>query len=67
MNVALAILAILVLLVGVFLFSGFVWMICLGALAHIFNVPDLAIGYWASVVVAIIFSALFGGLRTASK
>lgn len=36
------------------LLNGFLWMVALGALSHIFNVPNLAIGYWSSVLVAFI-------------
>lgn len=41
------------------LFGGWVVMLCLGALAHIFGVAALAISYWASVLVSIILSILF--------
>lgn len=53
--------------VGVALLAGFIWMLCLGALSHIFDAPQLAISYWQSVCVAIIFSLLFGGITSSGK
>lgn len=53
----------LLLVVPLFLLGGFIWMICLGALSHIFDIPKLAIGYWPSVLVGVIFSLLFGGAK----
>jgi hypothetical protein len=48
---------------AVILLGGFIWMLGLGALAHIFGVSALAIGYWQSCIVALIVGILFGGLR----
>ena len=51
-------------LIVAFLFAligGYTWMICLGVLSHIFDVPSLAISYWQSVVVAFIANLLLGG------
>lgn len=45
------------------LIGGFIWMICLGALSHIFDIPKLAIGYWPSVLVAVIANFLLGAAR----
>lgn len=59
------ILGIVGIVVSAFLFGGFIWMICLGALAHIFNAPSLAISFWKSVVVGVIFAVLFGGISRA--
>lgn len=50
-------------LAPIFLFSGWVWMLGLGGLSHIFGVPELAIGYWQSVVVAMIISILIGAVK----
>lgn len=41
------------------LLGGWIVMLCLGALAHIFVVPALAIGFWQSVLVSVILSILF--------
>jgi uncharacterized MnhB-related membrane protein len=54
------ILGALILAAWLALILGSVWMICLGILSHIFNAPDLAIGYWHSVVVAFIANLLLG-------
>ena len=44
------------------LFGGWITMLCLGALAHIFSVPTLAIAYWPSVLVDVILFLLFGSV-----
>lgn len=49
----------LIILAAIIAFGGFVWMISLGALSHIFDVPRLAISFWQSVLVSIIFGLLF--------
>lgn len=43
------------------LFAGWIVMLCLGALASIFGpaAAFLAIGYWESVLVALILAILF--------
>jgi len=41
------------------LLSGWIVMLCLGALAHIFVLPWLAIGFGPSCLVALIFAVLF--------
>lgn len=41
------------------LLGGWIVMLCLGALASIFGVAALAIGFWQSVLVSIILSILF--------
>lgn len=41
------------------LFGGWIVMLCLGALASIFGVAALAIGFWQSVLVSVILSILF--------
>lgn len=56
------ILVVLGIIVPAVLFGGLVWMLALGALSHIFNVPNLAIGYWQSVLVSLIFALLFGAI-----
>lgn len=53
---------IVLVVVPVILMGGFIWMILLGALSHIFNVPNLAISFWQSVLVSLIFSLIFGSL-----
>lgn len=45
------------------LLAGFIWMIGLGILSHIFHVKNLAIGFWPSVLVAFVVNLLLGGLR----
>lgn len=42
------------------LFGGWITMLCLGALASIFDAPNLAIGYWSSVLVSLILWLLVG-------
>ena len=49
------------------LLSGFVWMIGLGILSSIFHAPNLAIGYWQSVLVAFIVNLLLGGFIRSNK
>jgi hypothetical protein len=49
------------------LFAGWITMLCLGALAAIFSAPALAIGFWPSVLVTLIFSWLFQGHSFKSK
>jgi hypothetical protein len=41
------------------LLGGWIVMLCLGALAHIFAVATLAIGFWQSCLVALILEILF--------
>lgn len=41
------------------LLGGWIVMLCLGALAHIFVVPALAIGFWQSTLVSVILAILF--------
>lgn len=47
-------------LIPAFLLGGWVTMLCLGALAHVFSVPELAISFWHSVLVSMIIGLLFG-------
>ena len=44
------------------LFAGLVWWIGLGILAGIFHAPNLAIGYWQSVVAALVVNIMLGGV-----
>lgn len=60
----LLIIFILTLFIIGFLLGGLIWMVGLGLLAQIFQAPNLAIGYWQSVVVAVIVSLLFGGFSS---
>jgi hypothetical protein len=54
-------LAVTILLLAPFLLlSGWIVMLCLGALAHIFGVAALAIGFWQSTLVSVILAILFG-------
>lgn len=46
------------------LLGGFIWMICLGALSHIFGFEKLAIAFWPSVLVSLIFNILLGRSRS---
>jgi hypothetical protein len=41
------------------LLGGWIVMLCLGALAHIFGWTALAIGFWQSTLVAVILEILF--------
>lgn len=41
--------------------GGWVTMLCLGALAHIFGLHFLAIGFWPSCLVSFILGLLFRG------
>jgi hypothetical protein len=41
------------------LLGGWVVMLCLGALAHIFGAVALSIGFWQSCLVALILEILF--------
>lgn len=52
---------ILILIIPFALLGGWIWMLGLGALSHIFDVPNLAIGFWQSVLVAFIVNLLIGG------
>lgn len=52
----------ILIIIGFILLAGLIWMIGLGFLASIFQAPNLAIGYWESVAVALIFSVLFAGV-----
>jgi len=47
-------------LAPIVLISGWIVMICLGALAHIFGAPALAIGYGPSCLVSLILAILVG-------
>ncbi len=49
------------------LISGLLWMIGLGVLSHIFQQPNLAIGYWHSVMVAFVVNLLLGGFTRSNK
>lgn len=46
------------------LIGGLIWMLGLGVLAHIFNNPDLAIGYWQSVVLAVFVNLILAGIQS---
>lgn len=54
---------VLVILLLLGLLGGFVWMIGLGILSHVFHAKNLAIGFWPSVLVAFVVNLLLGGLR----
>jgi len=54
------ILLVLIFLVPIFLLNGWIVMLCLGALSHIFGFTAIAIGFWPSVVVGIIIFILIG-------
>lgn len=41
------------------LLGGWIVMLCLGALAHIFGVAALSIGFWQSCLVALILEIIF--------
>jgi hypothetical protein len=41
------------------LLGGWVAMLCFGALAHIFGLAALSIGFWQSCLVALILEILF--------
>jgi hypothetical protein len=50
-----------IIILPIVLFGGWIVMLCLGALAHIFGpaATFLAVGYWQSCLVALIFAVLF--------
>jgi len=48
-----------IIVLPLFLLGGWIVMLCLGALAHIFGIWNLAIGFWPSLLVGIILSILF--------
>jgi len=50
-----------VLVVAGLLLGGLVWMLGLGILAHIFNAPNLAVGFWQSLLAGIVVNILLGG------
>jgi len=56
------ILLFIVLFAAAILFAGLVWWIGLGILAGIFQAPNLAIGYWQSVVAALVVNIMLGGV-----
>lgn len=58
---------VLIIFVLAALLTGFFWMIGLGVLSHIFHEPRLAIGYWQSVLVALVVNLLLGGFSRSSK
>lgn len=60
MNVAVVIILWGLFVVGVTMLCGLIWMLGLGVLAHIFNNPHLAIGYWQSVVLALFVNMILG-------
>lgn len=62
LNVIVVVAIALAILAPAVLLSGWVVMLCLGALSHIFVVPTLAIGFWPAVLVSFIISLLFGGV-----
>lgn len=55
----LAIIIVSIVALPLILFGGWVVMLCLGVLAHIFGVAALAIGFWQSVLVSLILNILF--------
>lgn len=61
------ILLFIVLFAAAILFAGLVWWIGLGILAGIFQAPNLAIGYWQSVVAAVVVSILLGGVGSINR
>lgn len=65
--VSLGVLGIIGLVGASLLLGGLIWMLCLGALGHIFQVKQLEIGYWQSVLVALIAGVLLGGISSSRK
>lgn len=59
MNFIMLLVFMILIRVPVSLLGGFIWMISFGALANIFDMQNLAIGYWNSVLVFFIITALF--------
>jgi hypothetical protein len=41
------------------LLGGWIVMLCLGALAHIFGIVALSVGFWQSCLVSLILAILF--------
>lgn len=62
LKVSLVLIVLAGLLAPAVLFGGWVTMLCLGALAHIFSASTLAIAFWPSVLVSLIIGILFGSL-----
>lgn len=57
-----------VLLIGVlFLLSPWVLMVVLGALAHIFNKPGLAIGFGTSILICFGLSVIGGFFKSTTS
>lgn len=50
----------LILIVPFILLGGWITMLCFGALSHIFNAPNLAIGFWPSLLAGLIINLLIG-------
>jgi len=48
------------LVIGVFSLTPWILMLVLGALAHMFAAPTLAVGFWACVLIAILLSIIGG-------
>lgn len=67
MKAIITVILVILLTVGLVFLGGFIWMVCLGALSHIFDAKKLAIGFWPSVLVSVIASALLGGFRAGTK
>lgn len=63
----LTIIVVAIIAIPFWLLWGLIWMLGLGVLADIFNAPNLAIGYWQSVLVGFIVAVLLGGLIGSSK
>jgi hypothetical protein len=59
-GLAIALVVLAAFLVPALLCGGWIIMLCLGALAHIFGVAGLAIAFWPSVLVSVILGVLFG-------
>jgi len=64
MKVLITLIAVAAILAPAFLIGGWVTMLCLGALAHIFHATALAIAFWPSVLVTFIMGILFGSVSS---